>query len=77
MHLHIHSIEKTIYDGNADVISLPAESGIISVLPGHTPLVTALKAGTIDIKTSSGSESFKIKSGFAQINGESVIILAE
>ena len=77
MHLHIHSIEKTIYDGGADVVSLPSETGVISILPGHTPLVTALKAGSIEVKTSGDSQTFPIKSGFAQINGESVIILTE
>ena len=75
MRLHIHSLEKTIFDGSADVVSLPTETGVISVLAGHTPLVTALKKGNIEIKNGAEIQKFPIDSGFAQINHDSVIDL--
>lgn len=75
MRLHLHSIDKTLYDGEAAQIGLPAEDGALTILPGHMPLVTALKIGKIEIKTKNENKIFEIRGGFAQIHGNSAIIL--
>lgn len=73
--LHIHSLEKTLFDGEAEVVSLPTETGVISILPGHTPLVATLKEGTIESRTGTDTKKIPITGGFAQINHNAVIIL--
>ena len=76
MKVFIHSLEKTLYEGDASVTVLPAESGEISVLEGHVPLSTALSKGVIRVKGSDASQhDFQIVSGFAQVNGNHLIIL--
>lgn len=49
MQLKISSPAKSIYEGDIKQVSLPTESWEITVLPSHTPLVTALKPGLIKI----------------------------
>jgi len=77
MLLHLHSIDKTLYDGEVEQIGLPAEDGGLTILPGHMPLVTVLKKGVIEAKTKNESKTFEIQSGFAQIHGNSAIILVD
>ena len=77
MRLHLHSIDKTLYDGQVEQIGLPAEDGALTILPGHVPLVTALKSGKIEIKTKTENKTFEISGGFAQIHGDSAIILVD
>lgn len=77
MKLHLHSISHTLYDGEVEQIGLPATNGALTILPGHVPLVTSLKKGVIEIKTKTGPQTFLIVGGFAQIHGDSAIILVD
>jgi len=49
MLLKISSPSKVIYEGKIKQISLPTESGMITILPNHMPLVTVLKPGIVKI----------------------------
>jgi F-type H+-transporting ATPase subunit epsilon len=49
MKLKISSTAKTIFEGTIKQITLPTEIGDVTVLPGHAPMVTALKPGIIKI----------------------------
>ncbi|MFA6272956.1 MAG: F0F1 ATP synthase subunit epsilon [Candidatus Paceibacterota bacterium] len=77
MKLHLHSIDKTLFDGEVGQIGLPAEDGVLTILPGHVPLVTVLKNGVIEAKTKNENKTFEIRGGFAQIHGNSAIILVD
>ncbi|HEY4496152.1 MAG TPA: F0F1 ATP synthase subunit epsilon, partial [Candidatus Paceibacterota bacterium] len=77
MKLHLYSIDRTLYDGETEQIGLPATDGALTILPGHIPLVTTLKNGSIEIKTKSETQTFPINTGFAQIHGNSTIILVD
>ena len=77
MRLHLHSIDKTLFDGETEQIGLPAEDGALTILPNHMPLVTALKEGVVEVKTKLETRSFPIDGGFAQIHGNSAIILVD
>ena len=46
LHLSIVSPEKSIFDGNVKIVTLPGMIGSFSILPGHAPIVSSLKAGT-------------------------------
>lgn len=76
MKLFIHSLEKTLYEGDARVVTLPGESGEVSILDNHTPLVSALKKGTVRVRENENStKEFPIFSGFAQVNKGHTVIL--
>ena len=47
LHLSIVSPEKSIFDGNVKIVTLPGMIGSFSILPGHAPIVSSLKAGTL------------------------------
>ena len=71
--------ERRIIDVESDEVELPASDGEIGVLPGHTPLLTTLKVGTMRYHTPSDSAFHRIviSWGFAEILPDRVIVLAE
>ena len=77
MKVYIYSIDKILYEGDSDVVTVPSETGELSILPEHAPIVTALKKGTVTIKNGDQSQSFPIESGFAQINQQQTILLVK
>jgi F-type H+-transporting ATPase subunit epsilon len=77
MHLHIYSLEKTLYDGTADAVTLPAEDGEITVLPHHMRLVTTLKNGVLTLQEKGKKEKVPIQGGFAYTDGLQLVVLAD
>lgn len=77
MRVYIYSIDKILYEGDADVVSLPSVDGELSILPHHAPIVTTLKEGKVLIQAKSGHQNIPIKSGFAEINQHQTILLVK
>ncbi len=71
--------ERTVYEDEVKQVSLMTESGEITVLPGHIPLVSNLRAGEIRLIENDGTEQLLVAStGFAKVrDGNKVIILAD
>jgi F-type H+-transporting ATPase subunit epsilon len=60
-------------------VTLPGAEGQLGVLPGHAPLITELGIGELSYqaKDSSGSVPVAVISGFAEVLGDRVTVLAE
>ncbi len=77
MRLYIYSLDKILYEGDADVLTVPSETGELSILPHHAPIVTTLKSGKVMIRSKDGHQNIPIQSGFAQINQDQTILLVK
>ncbi|HOV31976.1 MAG TPA: F0F1 ATP synthase subunit epsilon [Candidatus Hydrogenedens sp.] len=56
-------------------VSLPIKYGVITVLPGHTPLITSLEMGIVLIKQENGEKKLiAVMGGIAQITQNKVEI---
>ncbi len=75
--LKIATPEKLIYEAVVDHVSLPTVDGEITILPGHVSLITRISRGEIIAGEKHEKVPFVIVGGFAEINGESVIVLAD
>lgn len=75
--LEILSPEGSAFKGDVSSVSLPTSSGIITVLPGHTNLVTKLKQGDILISYAEGQKKITVTGGFVEISDNHVNIVAE
>jgi|SRR5438874_7275860 len=69
--------ERRIIDVESDEVELPASDGEIGVLPGHTPLLTTLRVGTMRYRSGGEFHRIVISWGFAEILPDRVIVLAE
>ena len=79
LELKILTPDALIYEsGEVSSVTLPTESGEITVLPLHIPLISRLKTG--QIKVVKGGETFAlaVSSGVLEVQkGSRVVILAE
>jgi F-type H+-transporting ATPase subunit epsilon len=59
--------------------TLPGADGCLGILPGHAPLITELGIGELTYRARGGSEAghLAIISGFAEVLGDRVTVLAE
>jgi F-type H+-transporting ATPase subunit epsilon len=72
------SPERTLFSGEVDAVMLPASEGDMTVLPGHAPLMTALKAGFLVITNTPGNgRRVLVRGGFADVNQRGLTVLAE
>ncbi len=74
MNLEIISPEKFIYNGDADVITLPGAGGVFSIMSHHVPMFSILKAGTIVVKKADAELSFDIKDGVLEVKNNVLVI---
>ncbi|WP_375410607.1 ATP synthase F1 subunit epsilon [uncultured Methylobacterium sp.] len=70
--------ERTLYSGQVEAVQLPGVEGEMTVLPGHAPVLTALKVGVIVINEAGHSgKRVLVRGGFADIGPTSVTVIAE
>lgn len=58
-------------------VQLPALSGYLGILPGHTPLLTELGIGPLTYKKAAEIGYLAVSGGFAEVLPERVTVLAE
>jgi F-type H+-transporting ATPase subunit epsilon len=61
-------------------VSLPGADGCLGILPGHAPLITELGIGEMTYQSKGGGGEtgpLAIMSGFAEVLGDRVTVLAE
>lgn len=73
--LKILTPEKFIYQDDVLEVSLPTESGEVSILPDHAPLVSIIKTGEIRIRKEENSDvvPLSIASGILEVRPSSKI----
>lgn len=72
------SAEQSLFQGEAKFVALPGESGELGVLPGHTPLITRIRPGTVKIVLEDGTEeSIFVAGGLLEIQPGHVTVLSD
>lgn len=76
--LKIVTPERIVYEDTVDSVTAMTQTGEITVLPGHVPLVTNLQAGELRVRQN-GTETFLVAStGFLEVRpGNQVVVLAD
>ena len=78
-HLRVSVIspERTLFEGEADMVVVPAWDGELGVLRGHAPLLALLGEGSMRISGATGEHRFHIAGGFLQVANDVVTVLSE
>lgn len=78
LQLELISPAKLLLSRAVDMATLPAADGEMGVLPGHAPMIVALKGGVISV-TEGGqvTERLFVAGGFAEVTAERVTVLAD
>ncbi len=71
------SPERLLASVAAREVLIPGAEGDMTALPDHAPLITTLRPGIVRVSAADGDKEYVVTGGFAEINGESISILAE
>ena len=76
-HFELVSPEKLLFSGEVSQVDVPGEEGEFGVLAGHAPYIATLKPGVLKIYGEGAPQSIVVRGGFAEVNPEGLIVLAE
>lgn len=71
------SPERLLASVEAREVQIPGAEGDMTALPDHAPLITTLRPGIVTVSGADGTQSYVVTGGFAEINPESISVLAE
>lgn len=78
VHLDVVSAEDIIFSGLVETIQVTGSEGELGILPGHAPLLTALKPGMVRLVKQHGHEEvIYIAGGTLEIQPSNVTVLAD
>jgi len=82
MKIHEHfdfvSAEESVLTGEATFVALPGEAGELGILPGHTPLISRLRPGTVKVVRADGSEeNIFVAGGILEVQPGGVTVLSD
>ena len=67
-----------VFSGHAQFGALPGEQGELGILPGHAPLITRIRPGTVRIKMEDGDEELLfVAGGILEVQPGGVSVLAD
>lgn len=76
LQLTIARVDAPVFSGAVTSVTVPGSEGEMTLLADHTPLMTALRAGTITVRKADGeTETFPVSSGTLEVSQNQVTIL--
>lgn len=79
IHVDVVSAEASIYSGEAEFVVLPGEAGELGIYPRHTPLITRIRPGTVEITPAGGGEKelIFVAGGILEVQPKVITVLAD
>ncbi len=78
--LELVSPEKLLLNKDVTMVTVPGSEGDYGVMAGHTPIITTLRPGVIEVYEADDhtvSDHFFVAGGFAEVTNERCTLLAE
>jgi F-type H+-transporting ATPase subunit epsilon len=73
----IVSQDRLVFEGDADIVTVPGTLGEMGILPGHAPLLSTLNLGVIRVKSGDQEQIFTVTGGFIEVQPDIVTIMAD
>ena len=72
------SAENRVFSGPVSMVVATGADGELGIMPGHMPLLTSIKPGTLRLRDPDGEEQlFYLAGGFLEVQPHMVTILAD
>jgi F-type H+-transporting ATPase subunit epsilon len=75
--LDIVTAEKLVYSEDVDEVVAPGIIGQLGILPHHSPLMTMLSPGELQVKQDGNEINLAVSGGFMEVRPDRVTILAD
>jgi F-type H+-transporting ATPase subunit epsilon len=77
LELNVVTPERQLVSKEILSVIIPGAEGDFGVLPGHTPFLSLVKAGILEIEGEGNKEKFVISSGYAEVLPDRVTLLID
>lgn len=78
LQVDVVSAERSLFSGEVKFVALPGEVGELGILPGHTPLITRIRPGTVKIvHLDDTEEHIFVAGGVLEVQPQQVTVLAD
>ena len=68
---------RELFSGEVTQVDIPGTEGDLGVLPSHTPLMAAIRAGVMTVYTETEQVQYFVQGGFADVTPAGLTVLAE
>lgn len=76
MNIEVLTPDKTLFEGQADVITLPGVTGSFQLLDNHAPMIANLGKGQLTIGSKTKSEfTVEVNGGLVEVVKNKVVVL--
>jgi len=75
--LEVISPARTVISVEAESVTVPAEDGLLGILPRHAPTVVLLAPGVLSYASRGESHRLAVGGGFCEITGDRVLVVAD
>jgi F-type H+-transporting ATPase subunit epsilon len=73
----IVSQDRTVFEGDVDIVVIPGSDGEMGILPNHAPLLSTIRLGVVKIRQGGEEQDFTITGGLVEVQPKIVTILAD
>lgn len=78
VHCDIVSAEEKVFSGLVEILVCSGEAGELGIKPGHTPLLTRLRPGSVHLVKQNGeSEYVYVDGGYLEVQPNLITVLAD
>ena len=78
LNIQIVTPERVVFESAIDSVTLMTESGEVTVLPNHVPLVSLLRAGELTLRDGATTTHLVVSTGMLHVEPENnIVILAD
>jgi F-type H+-transporting ATPase subunit epsilon len=77
MKLIIISPEKRLYQGEAELVTLPGLQGSFTILDHHAPIISGLNKGKIVYRNKENERILEVEGGFVEAKNNVVTVCVE
>ncbi len=69
--------ERLVFSGEASQVVVHGIEGDFAVLAGHSPFISTLRPGILDVTLAQGRQQLLVKKGVAEVDPERLTVLAQ
>ena len=77
LQLDVITPERRLLSEQVDAVTVPGLNGELGILPGHTPLISALSTGVLSYTQGGTTRRLLVSGGFVEVNADRVSVLAD
>ncbi len=77
LQLDVITPQRRLLSEQVDSVNVPGLNGELGILPGHTPLISALQTGILSYAQGGATRRLLVSGGFVEVNADRVSVLAD